>query len=66
MYIVNAPMMFTGIWACIRPWLDEKTRQKIHIKGNAKELLEFVFFLMFSTFIKYIFKRLMPKTCLTS
>lgn len=35
-------MMFTGVWACIRPWLDEKTRQKIHIKGNAKDLLEFV------------------------
>lgn len=42
MYIVNAPMMFTAIWACIKPWLDEKTQKKIHIKGSAKELLEYV------------------------
>lgn len=42
MYIVNAPMMFTAIWAMIKPWLDEKTQKKIHIKGNAKELLEHV------------------------
>lgn len=42
MYIVNAPMMFTGIWAMIKPWVDEKTRLKIHIKKNPKELLDHV------------------------
>ena len=27
--IVNAPMLFTGVWAIIKLWLDEKTRAKI-------------------------------------
>ena len=44
MYIVNAPFLFSGIWAIVKPWLDEKTRNKIHIKGSGyqKELLEAV------------------------
>ena len=29
MMIVNAPMLFTGVWALIKGWLDEKTREKI-------------------------------------
>lgn len=29
MLIVNAPMTFTTVWAVIKPWLDEKTREKI-------------------------------------
>jgi len=27
--IVNAPMLFTGVWAVVKAWLDEKTREKI-------------------------------------
>lgn len=44
MYIVNAPMLFTGIWAVCRSFIDEKTRAKIHIKGSKyeKDLLELV------------------------
>lgn len=44
MYIVNAPMLFTGVWAIVKGFLDEKTRQKIHIKGHKyeKDLLELV------------------------
>ena len=44
MYIVNAPMLFTGIWAVVKGFLDEKTRKKIFIKGGKFEsdLLELV------------------------
>jgi hypothetical protein len=43
-YIVNAPMIFTGVWAIVKGFLDEKTRNKISIKGGKfeKELLELV------------------------
>jgi len=34
MYIINAPMLFSGIWTIIKPWLDEKTRNKITIIGS--------------------------------
>ena len=34
MFIVNAPMLFTGVWAVIKGFIDEKTRQKIHIRGS--------------------------------
>lgn len=34
MYIVNAPMLFTGVWAVVKGFIDEKTRKKIHIKGG--------------------------------
>lgn len=27
-------MLFTGIWQVIKPWLDEKTRNKITIIGG--------------------------------
>jgi len=42
--IVNAPMLFTGVYAIIKAWLDEKTRQKIQIIGGGykKKLLEIV------------------------
>lgn len=43
-YIVNAPMIFTGVWAIVKSFLDEKTRKKITIKGGKfeKDLLELV------------------------
>jgi hypothetical protein len=41
MFIVNAPMLFSGVWAVIKPWLDEKTRNKITIIGSGfKDKLE--------------------------
>lgn len=44
MFIVNAPMLFTGVWAVVKGFLDERTRQKIKILGGKyqKELLEIV------------------------
>jgi hypothetical protein len=44
MFIVNSPMLFTGVWSLIKGWLDEKTRNKISILGGgyAKKLLEYV------------------------
>lgn len=44
MYIVNAPMLFTGIWAVVKGFLDEKTRNKIYIKGGkySTDLLEII------------------------
>ena len=42
--IVNAPMLFTGVFAIVKGWLDEKTRQKIQILGGGytPKLLEFI------------------------
>ena len=45
MMIVNAPWVFTGIWAVVKAFLDEKTRKKIQIHGGSaykKELLKYV------------------------
>ena len=44
MFIVNAPMLFTGVWALVKVWLDEKTREKIQIMGGSykKKLLEYI------------------------
>ena len=37
MYIVNAPLLFSGIWAIVKPWLDEKTKGKITILSSQYE-----------------------------
>ena len=34
LYVVNAPMLFSGIWAIVKGFLDEKTRGKIKILGS--------------------------------
>lgn len=41
--IVNAPFIFTGVFAIIKGWLDEKTRRKISLLGTnyMKLLLEY-------------------------
>lgn len=43
-FIVNAPLLFSGVWAIVKGFLDEKTRKKIIIKGGSyqKDLLELV------------------------
>lgn len=40
-FIVNAPLLFSGVWAVVKGFLDEKTRKKITIKGGSyqKDLL---------------------------
>lgn len=40
--IVNAPYMFSTIWAIVKGWLDEKTREKIQIKSDLKSLPKYV------------------------
>lgn len=35
MFIINAPFLFTGAWRVISPFIDEKTRRKIHILGGS-------------------------------
>mmetsp|Transcript_7329 Transcript_7329/g.13568 ORF Transcript_7329/g.13568 Transcript_7329/m.13568 type:complete len:313 (+) Transcript_7329:170-1108(+) len=44
MFIVNAPMLFSGAWSTIKGFLDEKTRNKISIVGSkfAPQLLEHI------------------------
>jgi hypothetical protein len=44
MFIINAPLLFTAIWAIIKVWIDEKTKDKIKILGSSykKELLQYV------------------------
>lgn len=43
MIICNAPMIFTGIYALVKGWIDEKTRKKISLEGRGymKTLLEY-------------------------
>lgn len=42
MFIVNTPTLFSIAWKMIRPWLDERTQQKISLEGSKfqKKLLE--------------------------
>jgi len=44
MMVVNAPWGFSSIWSIVSAWLDEKTREKIQIKGSdyTKSLLKYV------------------------
>mmetsp|Transcript_90096 Transcript_90096/g.124374 ORF Transcript_90096/g.124374 Transcript_90096/m.124374 type:complete len:122 (-) Transcript_90096:103-468(-) len=44
LFVINAPMLFSGIWAVVKGFLDERTRNKIKILGGSylKTLLEFV------------------------
>ena len=44
MFIVNAPMLFTGVWSIVKGFLDQRTRDKIKIMGGKfqKEILEMV------------------------
>ena len=41
--IINAPFIFTGIYAVVKGWIDEKTRRKISILGSnyMKTILEY-------------------------
>ena len=43
-FIINAPMLFRGIWKVAKGFLDERTRNKIKLKGGdyLPLLLEFV------------------------
>jgi len=39
-YIINAPYLFSAVWAVIRPWLDEVTANKIQFMSTGhKEVL---------------------------
>ena len=44
MFIINAPMLFTAIWAIVKTMLDEQTVAKISVLGSnyQKELLEHI------------------------
>lgn len=44
MFLVNSPFLFSGAWAVIKGFMDEKTRAKITIYGGGfqKELLKLV------------------------
>jgi hypothetical protein len=39
MIVANAPHVFTGVYALIKGWIDEKTRKKISVVGNPAKLL---------------------------
>ena len=44
MFILNAPLLFTGVWAVVKGFLDQRTRDKIKIYGHKyqKDLLALV------------------------
>ena len=35
MFIINAPFVFTGVWAVVKNFVDEKTRKKINIVSSS-------------------------------
>ena len=37
LFVINAPIWFTAIWAIVRPWIDEVTVEKIQIIGHHYE-----------------------------
>ena len=43
-FIVNAPMLFSGVWSVVKSFIDEKTRNKIKIIGGSFKttLLEYM------------------------
>jgi hypothetical protein len=34
LFVVNASMLFTGVWAMCKNFMDEKTRKKVKILGT--------------------------------
>lgn len=34
MYIINAPWVFRSAWGMVKPWVDAKTLDKIHVRGD--------------------------------
>lgn len=44
MYLVNSGFFFKAVWAVAKGFIDEKTRNKVHIEGSsyAKKLLEVI------------------------
>jgi hypothetical protein len=34
LFVINAPVYFTALWAIVKPWLDPLTLQKIQILGE--------------------------------
>ena len=50
-FVINAPMIFSAVWAIIKGFLDEKTRSKIIIKGT--DYLE--------TILEHVDKENLPK-----
>jgi hypothetical protein len=34
MYIINAPWVFRSAWGMVKPWVDAKTLDKIHVRGT--------------------------------
>ena len=44
MFIINAPFLFTGIWAIVIVLIDQKTKEKIKILGEdfQEELFQYV------------------------
>lgn len=53
MFVVNAPMLFAGVWAVCKGFLDEKTRAKIKIIGSTflPTLVEFIDLAKIPTFL---------------
>jgi len=43
MFIINAPLFFSGVWTILKHFIDEKTKKKIHILDSKyqKELYQF-------------------------
>ncbi|XP_071087390.1 uncharacterized protein [Haliotis cracherodii] len=40
--IINSPMMFSGCWAAIRPWLNDVTASKVRFVADDLDLCKFV------------------------
>ncbi|XP_041360134.1 CRAL-TRIO domain-containing protein C3H8.02-like [Gigantopelta aegis] len=40
--IINSPMMFSGCWAIIRPWLNEVTARKVTFVSDIQQLCQYI------------------------
>lgn len=40
--IINSPLIFSGCWAVIRPWLNDVTASKVTFVGSEEELCQYI------------------------
>ena len=56
MYIINAPLLFTGMWNIVKMCMAEKTREKVVILGSnylttLKEIVKYLSILFFYMYL---------------
>lgn len=42
-YVMHQPWYLSGVWALLKPFLNEKMRMRMHVLGNSRRLLRVAF-----------------------